>query len=52
MTRVARTDDRLYMRGTDAAQFIHVTELGDPKFVGLGWEASSLGVRRLIARAR
>lgn len=40
MVRAARTSRALYMRGTDAAHHIHVTELGDPGFVGLAWYAA------------
>ena len=41
MVRAARTKDALYMRGTDPAHYIHVTEKGEPKFLGLGWYAAS-----------
>lgn len=50
MTLVARTKDRLYMRGTDPAAYIHVTELGDPKFVGFGWRADSREDLEILAR--
>jgi catechol 2,3-dioxygenase-like lactoylglutathione lyase family enzyme len=37
-----RTDDTLYMRGTDDEGFVHVTHLGDDaSFIGLAFEASS-----------
>jgi catechol 2,3-dioxygenase-like lactoylglutathione lyase family enzyme len=32
---------RLYGRGTDGAPYLHVTELGDPAFLGLGFRAQS-----------
>ena len=35
MTRSERTPTALYMRGTDPAHHIHVTEKGEPGFVGL-----------------
>ena len=35
MMRADRTATALYMRGTDPAHHIHVTEKGEPKFVGL-----------------
>ena len=41
MLRVARTAKALYMRGTGAAHHIHVTELGEPRFVGLAWYAAT-----------
>ena len=41
MVRAERTNDILYMRGTDPAPFIHVTHKGDPKFVGLAFQAES-----------
>ena len=41
MVRSARTDTALYMRGTDPGQYLHVTELGDPAFVGMAFDATS-----------
>ena len=41
MTRSERTATALYMRGTDPAHHIHVTEKGEPKFVGLAYYAAS-----------
>ena len=41
MTRSDRTATALYMRGTDPAHHIHVTEKGDPKFVGFAYYAAS-----------
>jgi catechol 2,3-dioxygenase-like lactoylglutathione lyase family enzyme len=40
MVRAARTSKALYMRGTDPVHHIHVTELGEPRFVGLAWHAA------------
>ncbi|QBQ99070.1 VOC family protein [Paraburkholderia pallida] len=40
MVRAARTSRALYMRGTDPHHHIHVTELGEPGFVGLAWHAA------------
>ncbi len=40
MVRAARTSRALYMRGTDPAHHIHVTELGEPRFVGFAWYAA------------
>lgn len=41
MTRAARTANALYMRGTDPFHHIHVTEKGDPAFLGFAWYAAS-----------
>jgi len=41
MARAERTPTALYMRGTDNAHHIHVTELGEPGFMALGFEAAS-----------
>src|SRR3954470_21663826 len=42
MVRADRTKNALYMRGTDPAHHRHVTELGEPKFVGIAFHAGSL----------
>ena len=34
LTRLERSADRLYMRGADGGPFLHVTEQGDPRFLG------------------
>jgi len=41
MVLAERTSDRLYMRGTDTAPYLHVTELGEAAFLGLAFEADS-----------
>ena len=41
MIRAERTANALYMRGTDPPHHIHVTELGEPKFVGIAVHAAS-----------
>jgi hypothetical protein len=41
MVRAARTPTALYMRGTDPTHHIHVTEKGDPAFLGFAWYAAS-----------
>ena len=41
MVRAARTASALYMRGSDPVHHIHVTEKGEPGFVGLAWHAAS-----------
>jgi catechol 2,3-dioxygenase-like lactoylglutathione lyase family enzyme len=50
MRRVARTATTLYMRGTDPAQYLHVTEKGDPALLGLGWRAKSEDDLRTLAK--
>ncbi|MBT3988898.1 MAG: hypothetical protein HON14_08840 [Rhodospirillaceae bacterium] len=42
MVRSARTEDKLFMRGLDASHHIHVTELGESKFIGAAYWADSL----------
>src|ERR1700720_1599689 len=41
MVRAARTPTALYMRGTDPVHHIHVTEKGDPRFMGFAWEVAT-----------
>jgi len=41
MVRSARTSEVLYMRGTDPDHHIHITEKGDPAFIGLAYNAGS-----------
>lgn len=51
MVRTERTDSALYMRGTDPDHYIHVTEKGDPAFVGLAFYARSEDDLERIAKA-
>jgi catechol 2,3-dioxygenase-like lactoylglutathione lyase family enzyme len=51
MTRAARTPTALYMRGTDPFHHIHVTEKGDPKFVGFAYYAESEDALARVAAA-
>jgi hypothetical protein len=52
MVKVERTKDRLYMRGSDPAHHIHITEKGDtPAFVGLAYYATSEDDLKKIAKA-
>ena len=39
LVRAARTKTALYMRGTGPGHHIHITELGEPKFIGLAFNA-------------
>ena len=41
MVRADRTNNALFMRGTDPNHHIHVTELGDPGFISLAFHAGS-----------
>ena len=50
MVRAARTRTALYMRGTDPAHHIHVTELGEPRFLGLGFAVSDTDDLKRLAR--
>ena len=51
MVRAARTNTALYMRGTDASHHLHVTEKGDPGFVGIAYYAASLDDLKKVAKA-
>jgi catechol 2,3-dioxygenase-like lactoylglutathione lyase family enzyme len=51
MVRTERTATALYMRGTDPAHHIHVTEKGEPKFVGLAYYADSEDDLKRLAKA-
>ncbi|OGA04787.1 MAG: hypothetical protein A3H35_09630 [Betaproteobacteria bacterium RIFCSPLOWO2_02_FULL_62_17] len=41
MVRTARTATALYMRGTDPAHHIHVTEKGEPGFISVAYHAAN-----------
>jgi catechol 2,3-dioxygenase-like lactoylglutathione lyase family enzyme len=51
MLRSARTARALYMRGSDSPHHIHVTELGEPAFLGIGLEAASARDLAALAQA-
>lgn len=52
LVRSARTDRALYMRGTDAPHHVHITELGEPKVLGIGFLAGGeADLHRLSAAA-
>src|SRR5215813_9664758 len=51
MVRAERTSHALYMRGTDAPHHIHVTEKGDPGFVGLAYYVPSVDDLKRLAKA-
>ena len=41
LVRAARTKTALYMRGSDPAHHLHITELGEPRFIGLAYHAAN-----------
>src|SRR5215471_18210782 len=51
MVRADRTPNALYMRGTDPAHHIHVTEKGEPGFIGIAYHAKSLDDLKRLAKA-
>lgn len=51
MVKAERTRNALYMRGTDPAHHIHVTEKGDPGFVGFAYYAASMDDLKRVAKA-
>ena len=51
MVKADRTQKALYMRGTDPGHHLHVTEQGDPGFVGLAYYAASLDDLTHLAKA-
>jgi catechol 2,3-dioxygenase-like lactoylglutathione lyase family enzyme len=51
MQRSARTNDALYMRGTDPHHHVHVTHLGEPAFLGLALQATSRDDLTKLAKA-
>jgi catechol 2,3-dioxygenase-like lactoylglutathione lyase family enzyme len=51
LTRAARTPTALYMRGTDRKHHIHVTEKGDPGFVGFAYHSASEDDLHRLAKA-
>ena len=51
MQRSARTEDALYMRGTDRHHHVHVTHLGEAAFLGLAFWAACRDDLSTLARA-
>ena len=51
LIRSARTPTALYMRGTDPRHHLHVTEKGDPAFVGFAYLAASEDDLARVAKA-
>jgi catechol 2,3-dioxygenase-like lactoylglutathione lyase family enzyme len=52
MVRADRTKTALYMRGTDAPHHIHVTELGEPRYVGIAVHAASMEDLEKVSRVQ
>ena len=50
LVRAARTPTALYMRGTDPFHHLHVTEKGEPGFVGMAWHAKSEDDLKALAK--
>src|SRR5260221_8409749 len=51
MVRADRPKNALYMGGTDSPHHIHVTELGEPKYVGIAFHAAELADLEKLSRA-
>ena len=51
MVRADRTKSALYMRGTGPSHHLHVTEKGEPAFVGIAWQAASAEDLARVAKA-
>src|SRR3954471_19094581 len=51
MVRADRTKNALYMRGTDSPHHLHVTELGEPKYIGIAFHAASVDDLEKLSRA-
>jgi catechol 2,3-dioxygenase-like lactoylglutathione lyase family enzyme len=50
LVRTARTATALYMRGSDPAHHLHVTKLGEPRFIGFAYHAVDEDALRTLAR--
>src|SRR5277367_6270019 len=50
MVRADRTKTALYMRGSDAPHHLHVTELGEPRYVGIAVHAAGMEDLERVAR--
>jgi catechol 2,3-dioxygenase-like lactoylglutathione lyase family enzyme len=50
LSRVARTDNELYVRGCGADPFVHVTERGDARGIGFALKAATLEDLHTLAR--
>ena len=50
LTRSFRTETALYMRGTDSEHHLHITELGQPAFLGFAFNAASEEDLQIISK--
>ncbi len=41
LVQSAKTNNAIYYRGTDPVHHLHITEKGEPKFVGIAYHAAS-----------
>jgi catechol 2,3-dioxygenase-like lactoylglutathione lyase family enzyme len=51
LVRSERTNNALYMRGTDPVHHLHITEKGDPRFVGFAYYAANEDDLKRISKA-
>ena len=51
LIRTERTPNALYMRGTGPTHHVHVTEKGDPKFIGLAYYVEGEDDLKKLAKA-
>ena len=51
LVQSAKTNNAIYYRGTDPVHHIHITEKGDPKFVGIAYHAASEDDLKTLAKA-
>ena len=47
----AKTNNAIYYRATDPVHHVHITEKGDPKFVGIAYHAASEDDLKTLAKA-
>ena len=50
LVKAERTNNALYMRGSDPAHHIHITEKGEPKFLGAAFYARNLDDLKKLAK--
>ena len=50
LVQSAKTNNAIYYRGTDPVHHVHITEKGDPKFVGIAYHAASEDDLKTLAK--